>query len=203
MQNKVTHPGSQKPLQLVHAAKNDTATMVLQEEELYKFSRNMSISTGKGPSNAIHKAMWRVEQLNIAKDFVEIFNDIEAVVLEAEEVNEPTSYQPKQQASFKPPKDDESKKNFTTKKVPKSKKKTWSSQKSKRKEFDDGDAREVEERCNTPHVVEEDNMVDGQEVDENGNNEVCKHRMECNKKRKECCGMCTKKDGKDKSGMKK
>ena len=46
-------------------------------------------------------------------------------------------------------------------------------------------------------------MIDGQEVDENGNNEVCKHRMERNRKRKECCGMCTKEDGKDKSGMKK
>ena len=46
-------------------------------------------------------------------------------------------------------------------------------------------------------------MVDGQEVDENGNNEVCKHRMERNRKRKECCGMCTKEDGKDKSGTKK
>ena len=86
---------SKKPLRLVHAAKNDTATMVLQEEELYKFSRNMSMSTGKGPSDAICKARWRVEQLNIAKDFVEIFDDIDAVVLEAEEVNEPTSYQPK------------------------------------------------------------------------------------------------------------
>ena len=69
--------------------------MVLQEEELYEFSRNMSMSTGKGPSDAIHKPRWRMEQLNIAKDFVEIFDDIEAVVLEAEEVNEPTSYQPK------------------------------------------------------------------------------------------------------------
>ena len=84
-----------RPLRLVHAAKNDTATMVLQEEELCEFSRNMSLSTGKGPSDAICKARWRVEQLNIAKDFVEIFDDIEAVVLEAEEVNEPTSHQPK------------------------------------------------------------------------------------------------------------
>ena len=86
---------AKKPLQLVHAAKNDTATMVLQEEELYEFSRNMSMSTGKGPSDAICKARWRVEQLNIAKDFVEIFDNIEAVVLEAEEVNVPTSYRPK------------------------------------------------------------------------------------------------------------
>ena len=113
--------------------KNGTATMVLQEEELYKFSRNMSMSTGKGPSDAIHKARWRVEQLNIAKDFVEIFNDIEAVILEAEEVTEPTSYQLKRRASFKPPKDDESKKNFTAKKVPNSKKKSGHVKRAKEK----------------------------------------------------------------------
>ena len=69
--------------------------MILQEEELYEFSRNMSMSTGKGPSDAICKARWRVEQLNVAKDFVEIFNNIEAIIPEVEEVNEPTSYQPK------------------------------------------------------------------------------------------------------------
>ena len=86
---------AKNPLRLVHAVKNDTTTMVLQEEELYEFSRYMSMSTGKGPSDAICKARWKVEQLNVAKDFAEIFDDIEAVVLEAEEVNEPTSYQPK------------------------------------------------------------------------------------------------------------
>ena len=46
-------------------------------------------------------------------------------------------------------------------------------------------------------------MEDGEEVDENGNNEVCKHRIKRNRKRKECCGMYTKEDGKDKSRMKK
>ena len=58
------------PLRLVHVVKNDTATMALQEEELYEFSRNISMSTGKGPSDAIRKARWRVEQLNIAKDLL-------------------------------------------------------------------------------------------------------------------------------------
>ena len=84
-----------KPLRLVHTAKNDTATMVLQEEELYEFSRNMLASTGKSPSDAIRKARWKVEQLNVAKDFVEIFDDIEVIILEGQEANEPTSYQPK------------------------------------------------------------------------------------------------------------
>ena len=82
-----------KPLQLVHAAKNDTATMVLQEEELYEFMRNMTTSTGKGQLDAICKARWRVEQLNVAKDFIESFDNIEAVMLEGQEANQPSSYQ--------------------------------------------------------------------------------------------------------------
>ena len=95
-QNKAIPLGNpKKPLWLVHAAKNDTATMVLQEEELYKFMTNMTTSTGKGPSDAIHKAQWRVEQLNVAKDFIEIFDDIEVVMLEDQKANQPSSYQPK------------------------------------------------------------------------------------------------------------
>ena len=81
-----------KPLWLVHAAKNDTTTMVLQEEELYEFMRNMTTSTGKGPSDAICKARWRVEQLNVAEEFIEIFDDIEVVMLEGQEANQPSSY---------------------------------------------------------------------------------------------------------------
>ena len=114
-----------KPLWLVHAAKNDAATLVLQEEELYEFMRNMTTSTGKGLLDAIRKARWGVEQLNVAKDFVKIFDDIEAVMLEGQEANQPSSYQPKQWASFKPPKHEESQKKFTTIKVSESKKKTW------------------------------------------------------------------------------
>ena len=42
-----------KPLRLVHAAKTDTATMILQEEELYDFAHNLSKSSGRGPSQAV------------------------------------------------------------------------------------------------------------------------------------------------------
>ena len=126
-----------KPLQLVHAAKNDTATMVLQEEELYEFMRNMTLSTGNGPLDVIRKDRWRVEQHNVAKDFIKIFDDIEVVMLKGQEGNQPSSYQPKRRASFKPPQHEESQKKFTTKKVPESKKKTWSRENSKSKEIDD------------------------------------------------------------------
>ena len=69
--------------------------MVLQEEELYEFMRNITTSTSKGPLDAIRKAGWRVEQLNGAKDFIKIFDDIEAVMLEGQEANQLSSYQPK------------------------------------------------------------------------------------------------------------
>ena len=69
--------------------------MVLQEEVLFEFMRNMTTSTGKGPLDAICKARWRVEQLNVAKDFIEIFDNIEAGMLEGQEANQPSSYQPK------------------------------------------------------------------------------------------------------------
>ena len=36
-----------KPLRLVYAAKNDTATMILQEQELYDFACNLTKSSGR------------------------------------------------------------------------------------------------------------------------------------------------------------
>ena len=174
--------------------------MVLQEEELYEFMRNMTTSTGKAPLDAICKARWRVEQLNVATNFIEIFDDIEVVMLEGQEANQPSSYQPKQWASFKPPKHEESLKKFTTKKVAESKKKTWSRENSKSKEIDDVQ-KEVEERPNAPDVVEEHSIEDTK-VDESQNNGVCQHRMEQNRKKKACCAMCAKQDGRNKSQTK-
>ena len=84
-----------KPLRLVHAAKSDTATMILQGEELYDFTRNLTKSSGRGPSPAVRMARDKSEQIGIGVDFVNIFDDIEAVLEEAHEVNNPSSYQPK------------------------------------------------------------------------------------------------------------
>ena len=68
-----------KSLRLVHAAKNYTATMILQEEELYDFACNLSKSSGRGPSQAVRMARDKSEQIGIGVDFVNIFDDIEAV----------------------------------------------------------------------------------------------------------------------------
>ena len=42
------------------------------------------------------------EQIGIGVDFVNIFDDIEAVLEEAYKINNPSSYQPKSRSSFKP-----------------------------------------------------------------------------------------------------
>ena len=46
-------------------------------------------------------------------------------------------------------------------------------------------------------------MEDTEEVDESQNNGVCQHRMEQNRKKKACCAMCIKEDGRNKSQTKK
>ena len=62
--------------------------------------------------------------------------------------------------------------------------------------------KEVEERPNAPNVVEEHGMECAEEVDESQNNGVCQHRMEQNRKKKACCAICTKEDGRNKSQRK-
>ena len=112
-----------KPLRLVHAAKNDTATMILQEE-LYDFTCNLCTSSSRGPSQAVRMARDKSEQIGIDVDFVNIFDDIESVLQEAHEVNNPSSYQLKSRASFRPCERESTKeKSFTTKKIPEGKKK--------------------------------------------------------------------------------
>ena len=59
-------------LRLVHAAKQDTATMILQEKEIYLFNRNQAKSTSQVPSKAVRNSRDRQEQVKIAKDFVNI-----------------------------------------------------------------------------------------------------------------------------------
>ena len=64
------------------------------------------------------------EQIGIGVDFVNIFDDIESVLQEAHEVNNPSSYQPKSRASFRTHEKESTKeKSFTTKKIPEGKKK--------------------------------------------------------------------------------
>ena len=82
-------------MHLVKAAKYDVATMLLQEKELFKFNQNLGTSSGKGPSQAVRDAKDRKKQLQKAEDFVNILDDEEAILLEAQQANNPTTFIPK------------------------------------------------------------------------------------------------------------
>ena len=71
------------------------ATMLLKEKELFKFNWNLGTSSGKGPSQAVRDAKDRKKQLQEAEDFVNILDDEEAILLEAQQVNNPTTFIPK------------------------------------------------------------------------------------------------------------
>ena len=61
--------------------------------------------------------------------------------------------------------------------------KTWLHGKSKSKAINDDVQKEVEEIPNASDVVKEHSTEYAQEVDENKNDRVCKHRMVCNRKK--------------------
>ena len=66
--------------------------------------------------------------------------------------------------------------------------------KSKIKSIDDDVQKEIEEIPNAPNA---------EEVDQNENEKVCKHRTVRNRKKKAWCGMCTKENVHNKSQTKK
>ena len=82
-------------MHLVKAAKYDVATMLLQEKELFKFNQNLGTSSGKGPSQAVRDAKDKKKQLQEAEDFVNILDD-EAILLEGQQTNNPTTFIPKE-----------------------------------------------------------------------------------------------------------
>ena len=79
-------------MRLVAAAKKDVATMILQEKEIYKFERNAGKSSGRGPSQKAREGKDKLAQRKMAGDFVDIFDNEEAVLMEAEEAWFPSYY---------------------------------------------------------------------------------------------------------------
>ena len=59
-------------MRLVHAACDDVAAMIFQEEEIYEFDRNISKSGGRGPSVSECTAKDKSQQIDVAVDFVNI-----------------------------------------------------------------------------------------------------------------------------------
>ena len=90
-------------MRLVHAAKYDVATMLLQEREVELFSKNQIQTTGQGPTPAARKQRETNAQMKVAEDFVNILDDPEAVFQEAEQAINPTKYIPGGNHRHKPP----------------------------------------------------------------------------------------------------
>ena len=89
-------------MHLVYAARDDVATIIVQEDAIYEFDRNMSKSGGQGPSVPEHAAKYKSQQTDVAVDFVNIRDNLESVRMQAAEANNPTSYLPKKNGHFKP-----------------------------------------------------------------------------------------------------
>ena len=72
--------------------KQDTATMIMQEKEIYLFNRNEAKSTGRGPSIAVRNSRDCQEQIKIAENFINILDDEEALRQEAEEAENQNAF---------------------------------------------------------------------------------------------------------------
>ena len=87
----------------MNAAKYDVATMLYQEQELNLFERNLVKASGHGMSAAARLSRDHAEQMKVAEDFGNIFENEEDVMLEAEEANNPSMYIPKAMAKHRAP----------------------------------------------------------------------------------------------------
>ena len=66
-------------MHLVH----NVARMIVQEEAIYGFDRNISKSGGQGPSVVEHAAKDKSQQIDVAVDFVNIRDNLESVCMQA------------------------------------------------------------------------------------------------------------------------
>ena len=90
-------------MRLVHAAKYDVSSMMLQESQIDMFQRNLLPCSGRAPTKESRDAKDRAQQLRVAEDFVNIFNNVEEVLSEARQGVEPDSYLPAKTASHRAP----------------------------------------------------------------------------------------------------
>ena len=95
--------GGPRTMRLIHAAKYDVPSMILQNKKLFKFNRNIEKSDGKGPSQGMQISCDRGEQCRIGEDFVDILSDDEALEQEANEADNPTWFLPKRKTKHRPP----------------------------------------------------------------------------------------------------
>ena len=89
-------------MSLVRAAKEDFATMVLQERWMHMFNNNLQVSDGCGPSQADSEAKFRAQQEREAEEFVNILDDEYAIILEAVQSKNPEYHLPKAAEKHRP-----------------------------------------------------------------------------------------------------
>ena len=116
-------------MRLVHAAKYDVSSMILQESQINLFEKNMMKCAGRGPSKEVRDSRDRAEQVRVAEDFANIFDNEEDVVMEGREGMNPSTYLPKKGTHRAP-----------TSKIPRAQKKTQPRKKiPKATQWDDKD----------------------------------------------------------------
>ena len=71
-------------MRLVHAAKYNVSSMMLQESQIHMFERNLLPANGRAPSKEKHDALDCAQQIKVAEDFANIFQNVEDVLSEAE-----------------------------------------------------------------------------------------------------------------------
>ena len=77
--------------------------MGMLQKEMYKFNRNLGKSSGSRPIQAAREGKDRAEQIRIAEDFINIFDDEQAVLREAEQAWSPVKYIPGAMEKHKSP----------------------------------------------------------------------------------------------------
>ena len=91
-----------RTVRLVHAAKYDMATMILQEKQLFKFECNIEKTSGRSPSQGVRMAHDKGDQIKIAEDFMDIASDEEALEQEAMKSENPSWYIPERKTKHRP-----------------------------------------------------------------------------------------------------
>ena len=104
----ISEPGnaSFKPagtMRLVHVAKYDVSSMMLQESQMDMFQWNLLPCSGRAPTKESCDAKDRAQQLHVAEDFANIFNNVEEVLSEARQGGAPDSYLPPKTANHRAP----------------------------------------------------------------------------------------------------
>ena len=81
-------------MRLVHAVKYDVSSMMLQESQIDMFQHNLIPCTGRAPTKETRDAKDRAQQLRVAEDFANIFDNVEEVLSKARQGVKPDSYSP-------------------------------------------------------------------------------------------------------------